>query len=118
MRYGSPFYKDTGRLSTSPKWNIYIQWKVSLSITDNSIGKIRSIFKLRNNLVDAKPELGEMGEDSAPIGTSGQAQLKKTELGELIIDLNSIYNDTFKIDPDESKQYKEEPWLYTIQKAS
>jgi len=118
VRYEIPFHKDTDRLSTSKKWNIYTQWKVGLSITDGSIGKIRSIFKLRNSLVHAKPELGKMGGDSPPAGTSGQAQLEKTELGELVIDLNSIYNDTFSIDPDELEQYKKEPWLYVLQKAS
>ncbi|WP_444924524.1 hypothetical protein ACJJH9_05115 [Microbulbifer sp. DLAB2-AF] len=118
VRYEIPFHKDTDRLSTSQKWNIYTNWKVKKSVKEQTIANIRKIFKLRNTLVHAKPELGEMGGDLPPEGKSGQAQIELTGLGELIIDLNSIYEDTFSIDPDESSEYKESSWLYALRKIS
>ncbi|MFB1055781.1 hypothetical protein [Vibrio diabolicus] len=118
VRYEIPFHKDTDRLSTSQKWNIYTQWKLGKSVKDDSIGKIRSIFKLRNNLVHAKPELGKMGEKEQPVGSSGQAHLENTDLGELLVNLNTIFLDTFELDPDELEQYKKEKWMYALQKIS
>ncbi len=118
IRYEIPFHKDTDRLSTVKKWNIYTNWKNKRDFGSDALSKIKEIFKIRNALVHAKPEVGEMGTNEPPEGKSAQAKIELAGKGELIIDLNSIYQAMFDIDIDEAKQYEQEPWLYTLQKIS
>lgn len=115
-RYEIPFQKDIDRLSTAKKWNILSNWKTRKPIEKGAIDKIKEIFDLRNQFVHAKPERVEHGTTEPPKGKSVQAQIEVLDKSKLIFDLNSIYEAIFKIDTDESNDYKKGPWLYQLQK--
>lgn len=119
MRYDIPFHKDFERnLSTINKWKVYPNLKTRKSLDGEALKKIKKIFKLRDDIVHPKPERIKTGTTALPKGTSAQAQIEEIDKGQLIIELNSIYEAMFKIDKDERAEYENNPWFCILKKVS
>jgi hypothetical protein len=119
MRYDIPFHKDFEKsLSTVNKWKVYPNLKTRKSLDGSALKLIKKIFKLRDDIVHPKPERIRTGTTEPPKGTSAQAQLEEIDKGQLIIELNSIYEAMFKIDKDEKAEYEKKPWFCILKKVS
>lgn len=119
MRYDIPFHKDFERnLSTINKWKVYPNLKTRRSLDGEALKTIKKIFKLRDDIVHPKPERIKAGITEPPKGASAQAQIEQIDKGQLIIELNSVYEAMFKIDTDEKAEYEKQPWLCILKKVS
>jgi hypothetical protein len=119
MRYDISFHNDFERsLSTINKWKVYPNLKTRKSLDGAALKTIKKIFKLRDDIVHPKPERIKAGASEPANGKSAQAQIEKVDKGQLLIELNSIYEAMFKIDKDEKAEYDKKPWLCILQKVS
>lgn len=118
MRYDIPFHRDLERsLSTINKWKIYTNIKTRKTLDQEAIQIIKKVFSLRDEIVHPKPERVQSGVDSPPKGKSAQAQVETIDKGQLIIDINSVFEAVLKIDSDEKVEYEKQPWMYTLKKV-
>jgi hypothetical protein len=115
--YDIPFNNDfESNLSTLNKWKIYPTLKLKKTIDGGKLKKLKEIFVLRDGFVHPKPER-VVKDPSIPYkGKSAGAILEKLDKGQLLADINSIYQDLFKIDQEEQKAHDKAPWLCTLNK--
>lgn len=111
-RYDLPFNDDfESRLSTLNKWKIYPHLKLKKTIDGLRLKKLREIFDLRDGFVHPKPERVAKDPSTPYKGKSPGAKLEQLDKGQLLADINSIYQDLFRIDKDEEDAHKKAPWL-------
>ncbi len=116
--YDIIFREDLDRsLSTANKWKIYPKLKTNKTIDGSALKTIKRIFSLRDDIVHAKPERIVRSSEVEPKGKSAQAKLEKEDLGQILIDLNEVFLELFKIDEDEAKAHDKNPWMFLIKKC-
>lgn len=118
MRYDIPFHNDFERsLSTINKWKVYPRLKNGRTLDVNALKVIKKVFELRDDIVHPKPERILAGSKEPAKGKSAQAKIERIDKGEMIIELNSVFQAVHRIDEDERAEYEKRPWLCNLQRV-
>jgi len=120
IRYEIENTKDYERsLSTTTKWKLYPKLKTGKTIDTDAIGIIKKIFKLRNGFAHPVPQKVKARQKKPTYkDNSHGATLERLDKGQLISDVNSVYQAIFNIDEDEQLRHKQIPWLMKMTKRT
>ncbi|XKE45766.1 hypothetical protein LG302_01080 [Halomonas organivorans] len=117
QRYEIHFHNDLETLPTLKKWKLYPHLKTGKAMNGKQLKLIKNILDMRNEIAHPKPIKIKAGEPDKPTKEPAQEKMKNQDTCDVIINLNSIYDELFRIDGDEKQWHDDNPWLQRLKKT-